>query len=85
MVNIQSVLQKNEYDCVLVHGDTSSTLAGAMAAFYAQIPFIGHVEVGLRSGNLQHPCLFQLRLGGVIFYHFGNKKYNIHLEYCWSS
>ncbi len=55
MVNIQSVLQKNEYDCVLVHGDTSSTLAGAMAAFYAQIPCIGHVEAGLRSGNLQHP------------------------------
>ncbi|MBP2701088.1 non-hydrolyzing UDP-N-acetylglucosamine 2-epimerase [Photobacterium lucens] len=55
MTNIQPLLLQNAYDCVLVHGDTSSTLAGAMTAFYAQVPCIGHVEAGLRSGNLQHP------------------------------
>ncbi|PSV35727.1 UDP-N-acetylglucosamine 2-epimerase (non-hydrolyzing) [Photobacterium sp. GB-27] len=55
MTNIQSLLQKNSYDCVLVHGDTSSTLAGALAAYYAKVPCIGHVEAGLRSGSLQHP------------------------------
>lgn len=41
-------------DMVLVHGDTSTTLATAMAAFYARIP-VGHVEAGLRTGNMQAP------------------------------
>ncbi|MGD8172689.1 non-hydrolyzing UDP-N-acetylglucosamine 2-epimerase [Vibrio sp. TRT 21S02] len=55
MKNIESVIQAKKFDCVLVHGDTSSTLAGALTAFYNQVPFIGHVEAGLRSGNMQHP------------------------------
>ena len=41
-------------DLVLVHGDTSTTLSTAMAAFYAQVP-IGHVEAGLRTGNIKAP------------------------------
>ncbi|OEF25236.1 UDP-N-acetylglucosamine 2-epimerase [Vibrio rumoiensis 1S-45] len=55
MKSVESILQSKKYQCVLVHGDTSSTLAGALAAFYNQVPIIGHVEAGLRSGNLQHP------------------------------
>jgi UDP-N-acetylglucosamine 2-epimerase (non-hydrolysing) len=41
-------------DAVLVHGDTSTTLAATMAAFYQRIP-VGHVEAGLRTGNLYSP------------------------------
>ncbi len=41
-------------DWVLVHGDTSTAFAGALAAFYHQVP-VGHVEAGLRTGNLYSP------------------------------
>ena len=41
-------------DVVFVHGDTTTSTAGALAAFYAQIP-VGHVEAGLRTHNLQSP------------------------------
>jgi len=48
------VIEKLKPDMVLVHGDTSTTLSTALAAFYARIP-IGHVEAGLRTGNMQAP------------------------------
>lgn len=48
------VLEKEQPDLVLVHGDTSSSFAAALAAFYHQVP-IGHVEAGLRTYNMQSP------------------------------
>lgn len=48
------VLDEFEPDIVLVHGDTATTFAASLAAFYQQIP-VGHVEAGLRTGNLYSP------------------------------
>lgn len=51
---IKPILEKERPDIVLVHGDTSTTFATALAAFYLQIP-VGHVEAGLRTYNLYSP------------------------------
>lgn len=51
---IKDVLEKVEPDIVLVHGDTSTTFATALACFYLQIP-VGHVEAGLRTYNIYSP------------------------------
>ena len=51
---MQAVLARFKPDIVLVHGDTTSTLAGALAAFYADIK-IGHVEAGLRTNDTKSP------------------------------
>lgn len=51
---IKPVLEKERPDVVLVHGDTSTTFATALACFYLQIP-VGHVEAGLRTYNIYSP------------------------------
>lgn len=51
---MESVLHQCKPDAVLVHGDTTTTQAASLAAFYQQIP-VGHVEAGLRTGNLYSP------------------------------
>lgn len=51
---MKDVLEKEQPDAVLVHGDTSTTFAAALACFYLQIP-VGHVEAGLRTYNLLSP------------------------------
>lgn len=51
---IKGVLEKEKPDVVLVHGDTSTTFATALACFYLQIP-VGHVEAGLRTYNVSSP------------------------------
>ena len=48
---LRDVLKEGTYDRLLVHGDTTTTMAGALAAFYAQVP-VGHVEAGLRKGHI---------------------------------
>lgn len=54
LMGLKSVMEEAKPDMVLVHGDTTTTFAGALAAFYAQIP-VGHVEAGLRTGNKYSP------------------------------
>lgn len=51
---MKGVFEKNKPDAVLVHGDTTTTLATAMAGFYAGVP-VGHVEAGLRTHDLYAP------------------------------
>ena len=54
LLKIKAVLEKEKPDVVLVHGDTTTSFAAALAAFYLQIP-IGHVEAGLRTRNMYSP------------------------------
>jgi UDP-N-acetylglucosamine 2-epimerase (non-hydrolysing) len=51
---LKSVLQSEQPDIVLVHGDTTTTFAASLAAYYEKIP-VGHVEAGLRTGNIYSP------------------------------
>jgi UDP-N-acetylglucosamine 2-epimerase (non-hydrolysing) len=54
LLGLKPVLTQWRPDAVLVHGDTSTTFAASLAAFYQRIP-VGHVEAGLRTGNLYSP------------------------------
>jgi len=54
ILGLKPVLEAEKPDVVLVHGDTTTTMAGALAAFYAGVP-VGHVEAGLRTWNLAAP------------------------------
>ncbi len=64
---LTKIFEEQNPDLVLVHGDTATTAAGAMAAFFNQIP-VGHVEAGLRTGNLYSPWPeeFNRRVAGLI-------------------
>jgi UDP-N-acetylglucosamine 2-epimerase (non-hydrolysing) len=54
LTGLQAVLEEFCPDLVLVHGDTTTTLLASLAAYYQRIP-VGHVEAGLRTGNIYSP------------------------------
>ena len=54
LLGMRDILERTNPDIVLVHGDTTTSMAAALAAFYRQIP-VGHVEAGLRTGNIYSP------------------------------
>jgi UDP-N-acetylglucosamine 2-epimerase (non-hydrolysing) len=54
LIELKPVLQEFKPDVVLVHGDTATTFAATLAAYYEQIA-VGHVEAGLRTGNIYSP------------------------------
>ena len=64
---LENVFEESKPDIVLVHGDTSTTFMGALASFYQKIK-VGHVEAGLRSGNIYSPYPEEMnrRLTGVL-------------------
>lgn len=64
---IKAVLEKEQPAAVLVHGDTTTTFATALAAFYLQIP-VGHVEAGLRTYNIfsPYPEEFNRQATGIV-------------------
>ena len=69
---LKDVLKEAKPDVVLVHGDTTTTFAGALAAFYQEIP-VGHVEAGLRTGNIYSPFPEEMNrklTGSLATYHF---------------
>jgi UDP-N-acetylglucosamine 2-epimerase (non-hydrolysing) len=55
LTGLRDVIDLEKPDLILVHGDTTTTFATTLAAFYAGVP-VGHVEAGLRTGNLKRPC-----------------------------
>ena len=54
LTGLGEVMDQEKPDRVLVQGDTATAMAGAMAAYYRRVP-VGHVEAGLRSGDIHHP------------------------------
>lgn len=77
---MEAVLKESQPDLVLVHGDTSTTFIGALAAFYQKIQ-VGHVEAGLRSGNIYSPYPEEMNrrlTSNLVNYHFaptiGNRE-----------
>jgi len=81
----QQALERIQPCAVLVHGDTSSAAAVALASFYNQVP-VGHVEAGLRSGSLYDPFPEELNrqsIGRVASWHFAptpQATHNLRLE-----
>ncbi|WP_269768447.1 non-hydrolyzing UDP-N-acetylglucosamine 2-epimerase [Qipengyuania flava] len=54
LTGLRTVIQDKKPDLILVHGDTATTLSASLAAYYAQVP-VGHVEAGLRTGDIHSP------------------------------
>lgn len=72
LTGMRDVLKKSRPDVVLVHGDTTTSTAAALAAFYQQIP-VGHVEAGLRTHNIYSPWPEEMNrqiTGRIATYHF---------------
>ncbi len=79
LLQMKEVFEKSKPDIVLVHGDTTTTMASALSAFYAQIP-VGHVEAGLRTFNKYYPFpeeINRIIADGVSSYYFAPTKTSV--------
>ncbi len=78
LTNMEPILKECKPDIVLVHGDTTTSTAAALAAFYQQIP-VGHVEAGLRTFNIYSPFPEEMNrtiTGRIATFHFSPTKLN---------
>ena len=78
LLGMEQVMQQCRPDMILVHGDTSTTFAGALASFYHQIP-VGHVEAGLRTWDKYSPFPEEMNrtlVGDIAELHFSPTKAN---------
>ena len=85
IASLDDVLAAEKPDRVLVHGDTTTASASALAAFHRQIP-VGHVEAGLRTGNLMQPWPEEMNrrlvdvISDLMFAPTAGSKANLHAE-----
>ena len=85
LLGMRDVLKQCKPDVVLVHGDTTTSTAAALASFYQQIP-VGHVEAGLRTNNIYSPWPEEMNrqlTGRLASYHFAPtclSEKNLHKE-----
>ena len=78
LLGMERVFAENKPDLILVHGDTSTTFAGALAAFYHQVK-VGHVEAGLRTWDKYSPFPEEMNrtlVGDIADLHFSPTKAN---------
>lgn len=78
LLGMEQALQEAQPDLVLVHGDTSTTFAGALAAFYQKVP-VGHVEAGLRTYDKYSPFPEEMNrtlVGDIATLHFAPTRAN---------
>ncbi len=79
MIEIQSILDYEKFDVILVQGDTTSAFVGALISFYNKV-FVGHIEAGLRTGNMYSPfpeeCNRKL-IGNISRVHFAPTSLNV--------
>ena len=79
MLELDKIVKKEKFDYILVQGDTTSVLTGALTAFYNQIP-VGHIEAGLRTGDIYSPFPEEANrklVGNIADIHFAPTNVNV--------
>ena len=79
MLELDKIVKEEKFDYILVQGDTTSVLTGALTAFYNQIP-VGHIEAGLRTGNIYSPFPEEANrklVGNIVDIHFAPTDINV--------
>ncbi|EHO82809.1 non-hydrolyzing UDP-N-acetylglucosamine 2-epimerase [Fusobacterium ulcerans] len=79
MLELDKIVKKEKFDYILVQGDTTSVLTGALTAFYNQIP-VGHIEAGLRTGDIYSPFPEEANrklVGNITDIHFAPTDINV--------
>ena len=79
ILKLDKILKEEKFDYILVQGDTTSVLSGALTAFYNQIP-VGHIEAGLRTGDIYSPFPEEANrklVGNIVDVHFAPTDVNV--------